>query len=84
MDILITAEYAFRPRDISKGMFKQEVERYGYKSLSVPDFERNLRMHPDFSRFQTGVYSTHAFCRKGMQAKPIVITFPGFERHTLD
>lgn len=84
IDIIITAEYAFRPRDISKGMFKQEVLRFGYESFVVNDFERNLRMHPDFSRFQTGVYSTHAFCRRGIQAKPIAIVFPGFKKVMLD
>jgi len=84
IDIIITAEYAFRPRDISKGMFKKEVLRFGYESFVVNDFERNLRMHPDFSRFQTGVYSTHAFCRRGMLSRAVAITFPGFETVLLD
>ncbi len=84
VDIIVTASYAFRPRDISKTMFRDEMEKFGYTGFTLNEFERNLRMHPDFARYQMGVYSTHAYCRKGMQAKNIVIGFPGFDQVNLD
>lgn len=79
VDIIITSSYAFRPRDISKSMFKLEMAKYGYEAFALNGFERNLRMHPDFARYQMGVYSTHAFCRRGMSSKKMAIQFPGFK-----
>lgn len=84
VDIIVTSSYAFRPRDISRTMFRDEMAKFGYTPIALNEFERNLRMHPDFARYQMGVYSAHAYCRKGMQASDIVIGFPGFDQVSLD
>ncbi len=84
VDIIVTSTYAFRARDISKTMFRDEMQKFGYSPITLNTFERNLRMHPDFARYQMGVYSAHAYCRKGMQTRKIVIGFPGFDQVHLD
>ena len=83
VDIIVTSTYAFRPRDISRTMFRGEMEKYGYTSVGLNTFEQNLRMHPDFARFQMGVYSAHAYCRKGVKKSEISIFFPGFKEVSL-
>ena len=84
VDIIVLSAYAFRPRDISKTMFRMEMAKYGYESFTLNTFEKNIRMHPDYARFQMGVYSTYAFCRKGIKAEKISIEFPGFKEVYLD
>ncbi len=83
VDVIVTSTYAFRPRDISRTMFREEMAKYGYEPIALNSFEQNLRMHPDFARFQMGVYSAHAYCRKGMKTADISIFFPGFKEVNL-
>lgn len=80
VDYFVAVTYAFKPRDISVTMFKEEMKKYGYMAQAVPRFEQNLNMHPDFSRFNINLYNTYLYCRTAPSKGLPIIQFPGFKK----
>ncbi len=62
---------------ISKRMFYTQMNDQGYKDFLVPNFERAIKLHPDFEFLSLQLYKLTLLCNKIGQGE-LEVTFPSF------
>lgn len=77
-DFFITLNYSHDSKKISVNEVVSQIEQQGYKSISIPYFERHLRLHPDFEKESLQLYKIYGNCLEGSKDSNISIDFPGF------
>jgi hypothetical protein len=79
-DVLVVMSYALDSARISRRMFLNEAERYGYSEILIPSFSKAMKLHPDHEKQSLQLYSTTALCHKGEENKreKISVRFPSY------
>jgi hypothetical protein len=77
-DIILGVRYSLDSDRISHSMFDEMMRNANYEKISVPEFEKALRMHPDYKRLSLTLYKTQVYCRKSKVSAPVYINFPNF------
>jgi hypothetical protein len=78
--------YALDNKKISIPMFQAELKGAGFTEYPVPDFEKELRLHPDFEVLSLQLYRVSVLCRSGetLGTGPLLLRFPGFNQVSID
>jgi hypothetical protein len=79
----IVVTYAWSPMQISRTSFFTAMEAQGFSRISIPTFQKNLQMHPNFARLNISLYKTDALCRKKISSGKLMLRFPGFKQTSL-
>lgn len=83
-DFIVTMTYSLDSDRISQTSFRQEMERNGYRSLTIHQFKQNLKLHPDSEALSLNLYTIQGFCKaRDIPQSTIVIRFPGFMESTI-
>lgn len=84
-DFYIAISYALDAKKISTGMLLDQVKRYGYQQVLIPNFEKNVMLHPNYEKSALKLYEIYGLCRKTSLDKSVAPTvlFPNFEEIVL-
>lgn len=61
----VVMSYALDPDRISERSFMIQMEKLGMSQIILPDFSKQVRMHPDFERLGLREHNVYFLCRKG-------------------
>jgi hypothetical protein len=66
--------------NIKHSDFKSHMEKNGFSSISLMDFEQHIRIHATFEAWNMRRYKVEGFCRNapGLSQK-VTLNFPGFK-----
>ncbi|MDD0853924.1 hypothetical protein HBN50_12500 [Halobacteriovorax sp. GB3] len=78
-DHYLVLSYHLDSDKISKRMLFSDMERQGYKEYLLPNFQRNIKLHPDFELLSLQLYSLNLLCSKEEKSKDLSVTFPGYK-----
>ena len=76
---MVVVTYVWDPDKINRGMFFEQTERLGYERLSLPNFKRHLKMHPNYEALSLQLYNIEALCKKQSSTEQFAIRFPGYK-----
>lgn len=83
-DFFVAITYSLDSDRISQTDFRQELERNGYRTVSIGNFKRNIMLHPDAQNISLDLYTVQGYCKlKGVPQSTIVVRFPGFLESTI-
>ncbi len=83
-DFFVALTYSLDTDRISQTDFKLEMERNGYRTVTITNFKRNIMLHPDAQTISLSLYSAQGYCKlKGVPQSTIVVRFPGFLESTI-
>lgn len=83
-DFFVAMTYSLDSDRISQTDFRLEMERNGYRTISIGNFKRNIMLHPDAQTISLDLYSVHGYCKlKDVPQSTIVVRFPGFLESTI-
>ncbi|MBT4790073.1 MAG: hypothetical protein HON90_00755 [Halobacteriovoraceae bacterium] len=60
-----------------------EIEKSGYKRVSLLDFSHQLKAHQNYLDWKLGQHKIMGFCQEDVKAEPIKVTIPGFMTRAL-
>ncbi|MEE3079197.1 MAG: hypothetical protein VX341_07675 [Bdellovibrionota bacterium] len=78
---VVALRYAADKR-ITHQMFNTAARKSGYGKMTVPDFEKSMRSHPDFTQYLLSSYAIDLFCGDEIDSK-ISVSYPNFEEKKL-
>ena len=85
--LLIGVSYSGDGDNFSQAMMKMEMEKNGFKNVSVSEFARNLKSHPHYFKWNLKRYKVEGFCRsqeKSIKGRYVYISVPGFKQTFLE
>jgi hypothetical protein len=77
-ELFVVISYSLDSKKISRQNFIEKVRQQGYEEISLPNFEKNLRLHPDYNELSFNLYKIHGFCNKTKKAKRANLVFSGY------
>lgn len=76
----VTLSYSLDSDKISEKTFLLQMEAQGLTQIILPDFGKQVKLHPDFERLGLREYNVYFLCRRGPgSGSPIKVNFPSFQ-----
>ena len=82
-DFLVTLNYAIDESKISRRDVSIQLEAFGYKEISLNQFDKNLKLHPDFESLSFKHYKVTGYCQDKVRPKEVYLTLTGFKTMSL-
>lgn len=85
-ELFVVISYSLDSNKISSKDFMEQLSQQGYKEISLTNFEKNLRLHPDYGELSFNLYKIHGFCKKakkGKKTKGANLLFPGYHTQNI-
>jgi hypothetical protein len=76
-DFIVGISYSMDVDLIPHSLFRSEMDRNGYRELTLPHFSEQLKGHPDSIQMLAADYKIQGYCSK-TERKAISLNFPGF------
>ncbi len=85
--MMVVLFYAGDHKGFSNAMMGAEIEKAGFKEITLNDFSRNISQHPDFNVWKLNRHKIKGYCRssdKSLRGRYVYVDVPGFKQTFLD
>lgn len=83
-DFRVVLAYSLDTKIIPYSYLNEQIDRAGFKKISLIDFKKNFLSHPDAEMNSFRLYQLFGICRPGKSDKPLILNFPGFSEKILN